>query len=284
MKVRISPDRYLKMITKEISIFIAVAILAPTLSFAEVDRGLLAAGRGDFKKAFEEFNECSPEPACQRYLGEMYEYGRGVTRDEKQAFYWYQKAADQGLASAQNNLGVLYLNGRGVAKDSQQAFYWYQKSADQGNAHGQYNLGVMYKNGQSVSKDDAKAVDLYEKAARQGHALAQLNLGFMYSEGLGVQRNLERATYWAARSAQQGVQQAIINLNSYKSGLSPIKTTVTALSMKNFPSSEGKTIEILPKGTVLYKLGEANGYTEIYSSKRHLLGFVESKYISNSLK
>ena len=269
---------------KELAIFITSFLLVPTIALAELERGLVAAGRGDFRQAFEEFKECSLEPSCQRYLGEMYEFGKGVVKDETQAFYWYQKAANQGLASAQNNLGVLYLNGRGVTEDSQQAFHWYQKSADQGNAHGQYNLGVMYKNGQSVSKDDAKAVDLYAQAAQQGHALAQLNLGFMYSEGLGTQRNLERATYWAARAAQQGVQQAIVNLNSYKSGLSMMKTTAKSLPLKSSPSPEGKTIEILPKGTVLYRLGETNGYTEIYSSKRHLLGFVESKFVSYSSK
>ncbi len=38
----------------------------------------------------------------------MYENGEGVAKDDKQAVYWYRKAADQGYASAQYNLGLMY--------------------------------------------------------------------------------------------------------------------------------------------------------------------------------
>ena len=65
----------------------------------------------------------------------MYYFG-GVAKDDRQAVYWYRKAADQGNANAQYNLGVMYENGEGVAKDDKQAVYWYRKAADQGNSHG----------------------------------------------------------------------------------------------------------------------------------------------------
>jgi TPR repeat protein len=45
-----------------------------------------------------------------------------VLKDDKQAVYWYQKAADQGYAEAQSNLGVAYTIGEGV-KDYKQAVY-----------------------------------------------------------------------------------------------------------------------------------------------------------------
>ena len=67
--------------------------------------------------------------------------GRGVAKDDAQAVAWVRKAADQGLAPAQNNLGKMYENGRGVAKDDAQAVYWYRKAADQGQADAQNNLG-----------------------------------------------------------------------------------------------------------------------------------------------
>jgi TPR repeat protein len=38
----------------------------------------------------------------------MYAFGKGVLKDDKQAVYWYQKAAEQGLAEAQYNLGAMY--------------------------------------------------------------------------------------------------------------------------------------------------------------------------------
>src|SRR5262249_21354830 len=85
----------------------------------------------------------------------------------------YQKAADQGYASAQYNLGVVYKNGQGVPKDLGRAAELYQKAADQGDASAQNNLGVLYENGQGVPKDLGRAAELYQKAADQGDASAQ---------------------------------------------------------------------------------------------------------------
>jgi TPR repeat protein len=39
---------------------------------------------------------------------------KAYIEDDKQAVYWYQKAADQGYAEAQSILGVMYANGKGV--------------------------------------------------------------------------------------------------------------------------------------------------------------------------
>ena len=48
---------------------------------------------------------------AQYNLGVCYSFGYGVLQDDKQAFYWYTTAAEQGYASAQNNLGVCYDDG-----------------------------------------------------------------------------------------------------------------------------------------------------------------------------
>lgn len=47
----------------------------------------------------------------------MYDQGRGVTQNYKEAVWWYRKAAEQGDAVAQFNLAEMYRNGLGVAKD-----------------------------------------------------------------------------------------------------------------------------------------------------------------------
>ena len=51
----------------------------------------------------------------------MYDNGQGVTQDYKQAVYWFEKAATQGLAKAQYNLGLMYSNGQGVTQNYKQA-------------------------------------------------------------------------------------------------------------------------------------------------------------------
>jgi TPR repeat protein len=46
-----------------------------------------------------------------------------VLKDAKQAASWYQKAAEQGYAKAQSNLGAMYDFGKGVLKDDKQSAY-----------------------------------------------------------------------------------------------------------------------------------------------------------------
>ena len=47
--------------------------------------------------------------------------------------------AEAGDAMAQNNLGVMYDNGRGVEQDLKEAVKWYQKPVDHGHAKAQSN-------------------------------------------------------------------------------------------------------------------------------------------------
>ena len=49
---------------------------------------------------------------AQFYVGEMYEYGRGVKRDYAKALEWYKKAADNGNIEAQSRLSEMYFYGR----------------------------------------------------------------------------------------------------------------------------------------------------------------------------
>jgi S1-C subfamily serine protease len=55
----------------------------------------------------------------------MYGVGKGVTKDASKAVYWFQKAANQGDATAQYNLGVMYAAGEGVTKDEVEALSWF---------------------------------------------------------------------------------------------------------------------------------------------------------------
>ena len=80
------------------------------------------------------------DPQYQYNQGDMYYYGEGVTQDYEEAFRWYQKAAERGLANAQFNLGWMYRKGEGVMQDNQQAVKWYRKAADQGHTDAQSAL------------------------------------------------------------------------------------------------------------------------------------------------
>ena len=50
------------------------------------------------------------------------------------AFNLLKQLAEQGIASAQLNLGNMYQRGEGVRKDDEEAVRWYRLEADQGYA------------------------------------------------------------------------------------------------------------------------------------------------------
>ena len=141
---------------------------------------------------------------AQRKLGWMYENGRGVAKDEREAARLYKLAADQGNAYAQGNLGRMYEDGRGVAKDEWEAARLYKLAADKGDAYAQGNLGRMYEKGRGVAKDEWEAARLYRLAADQGNVYAQGNLGRMYEDGRGVVKDEQEAVRLYKLAADQG--------------------------------------------------------------------------------
>ena len=67
------------------------------------------------------------DPAAENALAMRYFQGdekNGIVRDEKQAFRWFSRAANDGSLSAQAKLGFLYWGGRGVHKDPNLAYFW----------------------------------------------------------------------------------------------------------------------------------------------------------------
>jgi TPR repeat protein/GAF domain-containing protein len=67
------------------------------------------------------------DPAAENALGLLYAAGdekQGIRRDESDAARWFTKAAEHGSVLAQSKLGSLYWGGRGVAKDDNQAYFW----------------------------------------------------------------------------------------------------------------------------------------------------------------
>ena len=105
---------------------------------AAFDRGDYATAEKLWRPAAEGGNA-----SAQASLGEMYETGRGVAKDEAEAVKWYRKAAEQGFATAQTDLGVMYRDGRGVAKDDAEAERWFRKAADQGETKAQTVLSSI---------------------------------------------------------------------------------------------------------------------------------------------
>ena len=105
----------------------------------------------------------------------MYAKGDGVPENDAEAVRWFQLAARQGHAPAQNDLGLMYAHGRGVPENDAEAVRWFRLAAERGFDRAQHNLGLMYANGDGVPPDDVCAYAWLNLAVAQGNRLASVN-------------------------------------------------------------------------------------------------------------
>jgi TPR repeat protein len=74
-------------------------------------------------------------------------------------------ATDQGLAIAQNNLGTMYEDGKVLPQDYKEAIKWYRLAANQGKALALINLGASYVQGRGVPSNRIIAYALFNLGA-----------------------------------------------------------------------------------------------------------------------
>ncbi len=164
----------------------------------------------------------SPKEAAENFkIGYIYERGIGVAKDATEAFKWYRKAADAGLAEAQYNLGVLYYNGTGVARSAAEAARWFELAANQNLSEAQFNIGNAYRIGEGVTRNYASALSWYRKAALLGYAPAQFNLAAMHENGEGTTQNYAEAYKWLRLAEMFGYTPATKYLKNFAHDLRP---------------------------------------------------------------
>ena len=177
---------------------------------------------------------------AQYNLGRMYDLGRGVDKDEEEAVYLWGLAANQGYADAQYSLGRMYEQGRGVPKNEKVAVHLYTLAANQGHVEAQYNLGRIYEQGRGVPKNEKVAVRMWNLAANQGHVGAQYNLGRMYEQGRGVPKNEKEAIRWFILAADQGHADAQYKLGvRYKFGWGVTRNEEEAIRLWKLAANQG---------------------------------------------
>lgn len=182
-------------------------------------------GRGvkkDEKQAYKYFLDAARyrNEYAESYLGLFYDKGIAVNKNYDIAYQWYFKAATKGNAFSQYSLGVLYSEGNGVIKDYNKAFIWFQKSAENDYAAAFYQLGKAYYNGYGVDVDFYKAFKWYKKAAEDNFPAAQYALSLMYKNGEGCDPNVVSAYYWVERAAENDYEDAYYIIGrSYLEGI-----------------------------------------------------------------
>jgi len=145
-------------------------------------------------------------------LAGAYFAGHGVTRDEKQAAYWYEKAANSGDPGAQLQIGFFYEAGIGVERDPARAAVWFQRAVAGGSVAAKVNLGVAYTWGVGVRKDPEFAMQLFRGAADKGSGAGACFLADAYYFGVGVPKDLNKARHWFEVAAKRRDPQAELSL------------------------------------------------------------------------
>ena len=174
--------------------------------------------------------EISPNhPMLQFALGQAFDAGIGVEKDDSQAVEWYRKAAKQGLIGAMFLLAQKYEFGQGIQHDSEQAIRWYRIAAEGGLPEAQFALGEHYLyEEEEVPNHSEEAASWFRKAAEQGHSDAQLRLAGMYEEALGIPQDLGAAEYWLRKAAEQGNVQALALFSEAADGAQEARKGVPA--------------------------------------------------------
>lgn len=146
--------------------------------------GTASAGFAEGAEAYREHNyamalkEITPlaragHADAQHLLGLMYYMGRGVPRDDRQAFEWDYKAAQQGIPAAEYVIGAMYYTGRAVPQDQKLAVSWFRKAAEHGEPDAQYALGLMARHHVAgMPENSVAAYMLWSLAAARGHRKA----------------------------------------------------------------------------------------------------------------
>lgn len=154
---------------------------------------------GDYSAEFKDFHEAAVDGSAiaQYYLGLMYGDGIGMPSNYPLAHKWLLRSAQQHFLSAEKGVSADYSYGKGVKKNNQEAFFWMKDAADRwSDARAQYYVGRMYAEGDGIPANFVLASKYYMKAAEQGYAYAQFALVGAYYFGAGVPKNPIEAYKW----------------------------------------------------------------------------------------
>jgi TPR repeat protein len=189
----------------------------PTLSKAGERQGKEEQLKQDLTSRAEAGNA-----QAQFALGVLYEYAHNgsIQPDYAGAAYWYQQAAQRGMAQAMRALARLYGDGCGVPKDEWISMELLKRAATLGDVPSMAELGAAYlRPGTLVGRTRAKP--WLQKAVDAGDAGAAVDLGVLYYEdgrdtGVGMevfrQRDYDSAMRAYRTAANAGNCVAYMNI------------------------------------------------------------------------
>lgn len=142
-----------------------------------------------------------------RYAQYMYGFdqlhGTFSEANKKEGILWLQKAAENGLFSAQVEIAKSMLKGQVYQQDIKKGIQILSDICNMSHSKkAHYELAKSYYSGEYVEQDYSEAFRLFMVAAEQGHILSQSYIGDMYYWGEGVEKNYAEARKWYELAAE----------------------------------------------------------------------------------
>jgi TPR repeat protein len=170
---------------------------------------------------------------AQVELGHSFTRGtHGNPIDPKQAYFWFNKAAEQGVSDGEYFVGFCLSIGAGVALDVKRGEEWFRKAAAKENPNAQHDLGVAYRDGINVVKCLKTSEEWFLKAAKQNHIPGVSNLSILYLNT----GQYEKCLPWMKKGAfefKDPRAQYLLGLHFYALGKGGVKVD-EALALKLF--------------------------------------------------
>lgn len=126
---------------------------------------------------------------AQKELGTLYFLGKGIPRNDGEAYKWLMPSAQRGDLEAQTMIGDLYFYHENYNK----SYRWLINAANNGNPKAQALIGSLFFLGKGVPQNYKEALKWVSLAVSNGDSTGERLLALMYAEGLGVPKDLKKA-------------------------------------------------------------------------------------------
>jgi len=153
------------------------------------------------------------------YIAQMYEKGTGLPQDDKEAFRWYQKAAQNGDPELQVRVAMMLLSGKASEQHPGEARQLCEDAAKKKFGPAATCVGLIYENGIDAPKDSAEAAKWFRVGAEALQPIALLHLGEMYWKGTGVKQDRIMAYQFVFLAASTNLTQAAKDKDEFEKSL-----------------------------------------------------------------
>ena len=166
------------------------------------DLHLLSKGAADRLGIAVTFTTAAQRKRAYAAYAEGLQASTGVGQDMGVAAQLYRQSAVLGFAGAQNNLGDLYETGEGVPRNDKAAIYWYTRAAERGEPTAYLSLSSLLAEGtadKEVFVEALKYALLAKNFLREGSNKAAAELQSKTLKAKLAEADIERAVELATR-------------------------------------------------------------------------------------